>query len=593
MADPNSVVPQRPLLASFRRIADRLLVRRLLAIAVASFAVAAFDATGLLLLVPMVDALSSAHQSTQLPILGSVSVGTLVGIVVVFFLSKTLLTASIRWWSSGVVARSSAETATAYVDACMIGSLEFHDSRNSSAVVNTVQSTLERVFNQGLLGFTVLLVEGATLFVLTLVVLIASPVVAIAAIVYYGLASALYVKVIRRWVSDWARASEDESALSIKTLQEGLGGLREHRTRGTERQVVSSFRTHRLQALLGRRVVDFAADLPRFYMEILFIGGFGVVTSVILNSGSQEELLTSLALLLGAGFRILPSMSRVVSSVTNVRAARSQLDIVLDDLDALGVDRLRRSFSNSDSRPLADAHPMSAALVKLEDVSFSYPESPPVLRGLSFDVAPGQSLGVVGPSGAGKSTLVDLLCGHRAPTEGRIRVLPPPSAGSVGLVPQEVFLLDADIVRNVSFGLPVDLTRVECALRQAQMWDFVQSLPGRLSSVVGERGTLLSGGQRQRLGIARALYGQPSLLILDEATSALDVETESEIIRTIEGLAGTVTVVVVAHRLSTIRRCDQVAYLDRGRLLGFGSFNDVVDQVPAFARAVALAGMKS
>ena len=161
----------------------------------------------------------------------------------------------------------------------------------------------------------------------------------------------------------------------------------------------------------------------------------------------------------------------------------------------------------------------------------------------------------------------------------------------VGLVPQDVFLLDADIARNVAFGLDEDDAVAIEALERAQLWEFVQSLPDGLRTVVGERGTRLSGGQRQRLGIARALYCRPAVLVLDEATAALDAETESAVVDAVEALAGELTVIVVAHRLSTIRRCDQVAYLDNGRVLAVGTFDEVVAQVPAFATAVELAGI--
>jgi ATP-binding cassette subfamily C protein len=235
----------------------------------------------------------------------------------------------------------------------------------------------------------------------------------------------------------------------------------------------------------------------------------------------------------------------------------------------------------------------------LRGVSFSYTRSDEhALRNVTLTVEPGRSLGVVGPSGAGKSTLIDVMCGLRSVTTGDVLIGGKPLDDnlvawrrSIGLVPQEVYLVDGSVRRNVSFGLTADDDLVWDALQRAQMDGFVRSMPGGLDTVVGERGTRLSGGQRQRLGIARALYGHPSVLVLDEATAALDMETEAAVVEAVNALAGELSLVVVAHRLSTIRRCDTVAYLDNGTVRAVGTFAEVAAEVPEFARAVDLAGM--
>lgn len=240
-----------------------------------------------------------------------------------------------------------------------------------------------------------------------------------------------------------------------------------------------------------------------------------------------------------------------------------------------------------DSRVSADRGTVQFTSLELKDLSFAYDGAPrPALDGLNLSVKAGEYIGVIGSSGAGKSTLIDVLLGLLEATKGEVVVNGEAITHNtakwqriVGYVPQEIYLLDDSIRRNVALDIrddKIDESAVEESLRAAQLWDFVQTLPEGLDTETGERGVRLSGGQRQRLGIARALYRSPQVLVFDEATSALDSQTEQEVVEAIERLRGERTVIIVAHRLSTVRKCDRLYMLDAGRVVKSGSYEQVL-----------------
>ena len=269
---------------------------------------------------------------------------------------------------------------------------------------------------------------------------------------------------------------------------------------------------------------------------------------------------------------------------------------VADDLTEIPADSPEMAWGASgEERAHVDGLSPS---ITVDDVAFSYLPGVPVLEEVSFDIEVGQSIGLVGGSGAGKSTLVDLLLGVLPPDSGEIRIGGHPLSEvrrqwqqMIGYVPQSVVLFDDTVRANIAIGQPredVDDDRMWAVLEQSQLADVVRELPDGLDNVIGEAGVQLSGGQRQRLGVARALYPSPQVVMFDEATSALDNETEFKLTEVLEGLRGSITTITIAHRLSTVRRCDRIFYLEHGRLLAHGTFTELNTAIPGFARLVEL-----
>jgi ATP-binding cassette, subfamily B, bacterial PglK len=583
-----------------RRIVDRRFVVQFGGVTLTSLLISTLDAIGILLIIPLVAILSSGDQTTTvtIPLIGEVTALPLILAIVGFFIAKTFGAAAIRWWSTGVVQASSARTSAQLFRAYMSAPLSFHDRHNSSTTVRTTSSTVDTLYGRGFMALAILIAEGSTLIVLTALIVVTSPAVALAAFVYFLVASLLFLKVVQARVQRLSRSQQVLEAAAIQTVQEGLGGLKEHRVRGSEVHLTNTFREQRRQLAKRRRVIGFSGEVSRYYLEILFVGAFGVISVAVLTTRSSAEALSVLALALGVGFRILPSISRLLASVTSLRSGAAALEVLITDMNEIGLTHLKAA---SPAAGAPGERSQIASRLELQDLTFTYPGSNvPAVKSVNLELAPGSSLGIVGPSGAGKSTLIDLICGLRNPQSGQIVIDGKPIASvlsqwrsAIGLVTQDVYLLDASVAQNVAFGLPVDEASVHKALERAQLWSFVETLDEGMNSIIGERGTRLSGGQKQRIGIARALYSEPSILVLDEATAALDMETEAAVVESVESLAGEVSVIVVAHRLSTIRRCDSVAYLDSGLVRARGTFTEVACAVPEFRRALDLAGINA
>jgi ATP-binding cassette subfamily C protein len=332
--------------------------------------------------------------------------------------------------------------------------------------------------------------------------------------------------------------------------------------------------------------------MPRIVVETVFVAGALLVILLTTLGGSVgAESVPLLGLYAYAGFRVIPSANRIVWLLSEIRVGSPAIDRVHADLVGTGGWNTRAAAVAAPC-PLRDQ-------LELERVSYAYEGNDrPVLADVSLTIRRGESVGIVGNTGIGKSTLVDLIVGLLEPTGGRIcvdgadiRCL----AGwqrQIGYVPQTIFLVDDTLRQNVALGVAdadIDETRVRAALHRAQLDAFVAALPRALETVVGERGVRLSGGERQRIGIARALYHEPSVLVLDEATSALDSRTEAELAEAIDALRIHRTLIVVTHRLTTVRRCDRLVFLADGRVADVGTFDELATRNVAF-RDMTVAG---
>jgi ABC-type multidrug transport system fused ATPase/permease subunit len=326
--------------------------------------------------------------------------------------------------------------------------------------------------------------------------------------------------------------------------------------------------------------ISFLPYVSKYVIETSVVLGALLIgiTQFFLQDATQA--ISTLAIFLAAGSRIAPAVLRVQQGSIQIRNSLGQAKPTLDLLEALGETDLIENVDDTLDLVHADFH----SEITVNEVSFTYPNNPsPAIENISLKIVPGTSVAFVGTSGAGKTTMIDVLLGVLNPDQGEVLIsgLPPLEAvakwpGAISYVPQDIVISAGSIRENVALGYPLELATDELvlsALKIAHLDEFLLGLPEGLDSPVGERGARISGGQRQRLGIARAMFTRPHLLVLDEATSALDGETEASISEAIHELRGSTTVVMIAHRLSTVRNADMVVYLSEGKILAMGTFD--------------------
>jgi ABC-type multidrug transport system fused ATPase/permease subunit len=452
----------------------------------------------------------------------------------------------------------------------------FHLQRNSGTLIRTLSDiTILANTVTATLGS---LAEGLVVLGIMALFLWFEPVGAIAVAVILGAATWFLDRVTRSRLTHWGKMVQHHAGQGYKHMFQGLHGAKDVKVLGCERDFIDQFATHRSKHVRMLAKQSFAGQIPRLWFELLAVASLCLLTAVMVWQGKPPQaMIPTLGLFAAGAFRLLPSVNRLSYSLQNLRFHQTLVDTVQAEL-ALG----------EAAPPARRGVPMPfRETISLENVSYRYPSGHSnAVTEVSLAVPHGSSVGLVGGSGAGKSTLVDLVLGLLEPTTGRVMVDGVDIATNVrgwqdqvGYVPQTIFLCDDTLRRNVAFGVPddrIDDEAVQRAIRAAQLEAFVAQLPNGLNTTVGERGVKLSGGQRQRIGIARALYHDPQVLVLDEATSALDTETEKGVMEAVNALHGAKTLIIIAHRLTTVANCDLLYKLENGRVVQSGSFAEVV-----------------
>lgn len=536
----------------------------------------ALEVLGIGLIIPALALMTQSNLTAKYPLLETwlnylgnpsreqvVFAGMLV--LVGVYAIKALFLAFLSWRQMKFVYGAQAELSQRLFVGYLRQPYTFHLQRNSAQLISNVIGEVSSVAYL-ILQFVLSIADALVLLGVLALLLTVEPLGALLVMSTLGFASWAFHHFTRRRLLRWGEAHMSHEGLRIQHLQQGLGGAKDVKLLGRESDFINQYRLHNASSARLSGLQATLQMLPRLWMELLAVIGLaGLVLTMISQGKPLEYVLPTLGLFAAAAFRLMPSATRILGAVQNARYHLPVINNLYNELRSL--DGTRDTHHNS---PLQFKN-----AVTLDHVSFRYPAANgQALRNVSLEIPCGASVGIIGGSGAGKSTLVDVILGLLTPVSGTVKVdgidVQTNLRGwqeKIGYVPQAIFLTDDTLRRNIAFGLPVEQIEEAAvcrALHAAQLEKFVSDLPRGLDTLVGERGIRLSGGQRQRIGIARALYHDPPVLVLDEATSSLDNATERDVMDAVRALQGSKTLIIVAHRLSTIERCDRLYRLEQG-----------------------------
>lgn len=468
----------------------------------------------------------------------------------------------------------------------------FHLENNTSRLLRNINGEVNLLVNI-MLNFLTILMDALLIISVFIMLLYVEPMISIISILALGLTSLLFLQLVRSKIKEYGKEQQFHRNEMIKAVNQGLGGVKDAKILRREKYFIDVFKHSADRNAYTNRYKVVAKSLPKNFIETIAVVGMLIICVLFVYQGREvAQILPTLALFGVAVARLLPAFKDMVSNFTNIRFDLYAVDPVYDDLQFL-----EHNYTNERNADRANKNKrvQFENQIRIRDLHYNYPNSDEqALDGINIDISKGSAVAFVGPSGAGKTTIVDAILGLLEPTGGQILAddydISQNIRGwqkNVGYIPQSIYLSDESIKKNIAYGIPEDEIsekQLWQSIEAAQLKDMIESLSDGVDTVIGERGVMLSGGQQQRIGIARALYHNPEVLIMDEATSALDNITEQFVIEAIERLRGERTIIMIAHRLSTVRNCDNIFYMEEGKVISEGKYDELLENSESFQR---------
>jgi ATP-binding cassette, subfamily B, bacterial PglK len=467
-------------------------------------------------------------------------------------------------------------------------------NHNSADLGKNILSEVNQLTG-GLLMSLLKIVEGAfTAFILFLMLIIVNPGMTFVSLLVLGSVYILIYLIFSKRLKRAGRKRIKENKERYKSVNEAIGGIKFTKVLGKENYFIEDYSKGSKEFFDAQSWYLVIGHVPKYIMEVVAFGGvLALVLYFIYSDQMTNDVIPLIGLFAFAGYRLMPALQIIYASFTTFRFNQPVLNKIHYDMKEGGLADVEVDFSEA----LPEKIEFKKS-IKLDDISFSYDGNrKKVLKDIDMNVSKGMSVGIVGTTGSGKTTLVDIVLGLLTPSDGDICIDGTKiTEGNVknwqanlGYVPQEIFLCDDTIKKNIAFGYDeeeIDMQQVKRVVRMANVEELVKELPDGYDTIIGERGVRLSGGQRQRIGIARALYHNPEVLIFDEATSSLDNVTERGVLKAIEDVSKLKTMVVIAHRLTTVKNCDRIYLIDKGRIIDKGKYEELEERNEKFKEMV-------
>jgi len=465
----------------------------------------------------------------------------------------------------------------------------FHSQRNSSDLVNKISVETTRVTGSIILQLMFLNAKVTLVLFLSVSIFILDPKIALSGVAIFSFAYLFIYRLVKKQLELNGNMHTQGNRARFQLMSEGFGGIKEILLLGRQNFFKKRFFIASENFFYAWGNSQVLSSVPKYFMELVSFSAAVLLVMYFLvsNQGNLEIILPIVSIYALAGFKLLPAFQQIYFSISTIQANIASYENIKSDLKSSAVHYSDYNYED-DASVSSESISFSKAIM-LSNISFSYPEtSQSLISNLSIEFPKNQVIGLVGPSGSGKSTIIDILMGLVEPDAGELVVdsyalnLLQKRAlqNSIGFVSQSIYLADSSIKENIAFGIPPDLivnTDITRALKLANLEDVIQSLPNGVDTFVGERGVQLSGGQRQRIGIARALYNDPEILVFDEATSSLDGLTEKNIMKAIDSFAGQKTIILIAHRLSTVMNCNLIYYMENGKIIDQGTYQYLIE----------------